>query len=120
MYKYIGIEDLAANALIELLNRKNCREVSFETLRNYGMTVVRLLAKSGKGAILTMNREGTYNMLHDYSDFFDINENGGRETIILKDGKTAEDLKLHFRAYLGLDCFIAFTDRRSLKELGIA
>lgn len=120
MYKYIGIEDLAANALIELLERKNCREVSFEVLRNYGMTIVRILTAAGKGAILTMNQEDTYNMLHDYSDFFDIKESNGQESIILKTGKTAQDLRTHFRAYLGLDSLIAFTTKESIQVLGIA
>lgn len=35
MCYYIGIEDLAANALIELYDRNETRSVSFKTLTEY-------------------------------------------------------------------------------------
>lgn len=48
MNRYIGIEDLAANALIELmkLNETN-RRVSLQSLYNYGTVIVRLLSRPG-------------------------------------------------------------------------
>ena len=43
MCTFIGIESLAANALIEILQNTNRREVDFETLVKYGMKIVKLL-----------------------------------------------------------------------------
>ena len=120
MYKYIGIQDLAANALIELLERKECREVSLTTLTNYGTVVVRLLRENGQKALLILTREGTFDMMKDCSEFFSIEEREGQEFIVLQEDKTAEDLRAHFRAYLSIDSLIAFTREDSLKALGVA
>jgi hypothetical protein len=119
MYKYIGIEELASNALIELLERENRRYVSFEKLHRFGMTIVQILSEKGNGAILTMDLAGRNNLIHDYSDFFEIAERKGKESIILKDEKTAEDLRLRFRAYMGIDTLLACLDKEALKALGI-
>lgn len=50
---YIGIEDLAANALIEILTKNSeKRFVSYEELENYGAEVVKFLCEKGEKAIL--------------------------------------------------------------------
>lgn len=49
---YIGIEDLAANALIEILTKNSeKRFVSYEELENYGAEVVKFLCEKGEKAI---------------------------------------------------------------------
>ena len=45
---YIGIEDLAANALIEcLLKTENARFVTYKQLEEYGSEVIRFLNNKG-------------------------------------------------------------------------
>ena len=119
MYKHIGIKELASNALIELSERENCRYVSFEKLHRFGMTIVQILSKNGDGAILTMDLAERNSLLHDYSDFFEIAEKDGKESIILKDEKNAEDLRLRFRAYMGINTLLACLEEEALKALGI-
>lgn len=47
MKYYIGIEDLAANALIESLRRQDVRFVTYESIENYGMKVKQILSDKG-------------------------------------------------------------------------
>ncbi len=43
MYIYIGIEDLVANALTELVEKSEKREVLFKELDEYGVKVIKYL-----------------------------------------------------------------------------
>ena len=69
MCVYIGVEDLAANALIELL-KKQKRFVSYSELENYGAEIVRFLFKKGEKAILILSRESTNALFRNYSEVF--------------------------------------------------
>lgn len=121
MYRFIGIEDLAANALIELLEKNNCRRVDFETLVKYGNAVTKVLRENGDEATLLLSKEYTNELIRNYSDFFEIDHSDQRsDAIVLRDEKTVEDLRNRFRAFLTLDCLLAFTDSKSLAELGVA
>ncbi len=53
----IGIEDLAANALIELLEKSGCRRVDFETFVKYGNAVTNVLRENGEEATLLFSKE---------------------------------------------------------------
>ena len=54
---YIGIEDLVANALIELTEHKNQRQVLFKDLDRYGAKVVKLLNQEGEQAVLILSKK---------------------------------------------------------------
>ncbi len=122
---YIGIEDLAANALIALMEKdEDCRKVSFRKLVDYGMVVVKILKEKKEDAILIMSKDSTNAMILNYSDFF-INEKENpddefsEEYIVLKEGKSVADLRNHFRAFLTLNVALAFVDEESLAQLGV-
>ena len=67
---YIGIEDLAANALIELLQKEENRSfITYKELERYGTQVVSLLSERGEKAVLLLSRENTNAMFRDYSEF---------------------------------------------------
>lgn len=67
MYRYIGIEDLVANALIEILRQENSsRRISLPTLVEYGAVVVKILTQSGQDAILFLTKDSTYEFMHSY------------------------------------------------------
>ena len=52
MCVYIGIEDLAANALIEVMSKdESKRFVSYEELESYGAEVVNFLNTKGEKAV---------------------------------------------------------------------
>lgn len=66
MYRYIGIEDLVANALIEILRQENSsRRISLPTLVEYG-AVVKILTQSGQDAILFLTKDSAYEFMHSY------------------------------------------------------
>lgn len=118
MYRYIGIEDLVASALIERMKReKTNRKVSLQTLSDYGTMIVKLLTQSGKDAILFLTKESTYEFVHDYADFFVIKEYEELEYIELKDGVTTEDLRKRFRRNHTVDLAKALTREESLRTL---
>lgn len=117
MYIYIGIEDLAANALIELLEKKNKREVLFSELDSYGSEVLKILNNESEQALLILSKERTLDFWRDYSDYFDVFKNGEAEGIKLKDDVTLEQLWSKFRSYLSADVIKAFMADESVKVL---
>lgn len=115
---YIGIEDLAANALIEILsNSKDVRFVTYEQLEKYGSEVIRLLNQKGDEAVLILSRDRTNDMFRSYSNFFEEVDSENGLGIQLKDGITCNDLINQFRGYLALDVLFAFIDDQSVSIL---
>ena len=117
---YIGIEDLAANALIELLQKEENRSfITYKALDRYGTQVVSLLSERGEKAVLLLSRENTNAMFRDYSEFFEEDSYDGNEGIRLRAGKSRKDLIVQFRGYLALDVLMALVDERSVSALGV-
>lgn len=118
---YIGIEDLAANALIELLKTKegdlDQYAVTFRELEKYGMEVVKLLISRGEEAILILSRENTNYMFYNYSDLFEETQIEEEPAIKLKKGVTVFELIERFRTYLAFDVMMAFMDEKTVKVL---
>ena len=119
---YIGIEDLAANALIEILQEPEKKDnpiVTYECLESYGAAVVQLLLEKGGKAVLILSREDTNAMFRNYSAFFEevMTEKG--LGIKLKQGKDVDDLVKAFRGYLAWDVLMAFIDKQSVAKLNV-
>ena len=115
---YIGIEDLAANALIELLRTDETKRfVTYGEVEKYGNAVVRILQKQDK-AVLILSRNNTDAFFQDYSEFFEEQKGeNGAPGIRLKDEKKISDLIQQFRGYLALDVLLAFVSRESVDVL---
>jgi len=121
---YIGIEDLAANALIEILSAKKDAEseqlyVTLAELEKYGAQVVRYLNEKGDDALLILSGESTSMMFRNYSDFFEEIETSEGTAISLREGKTVTDLVVKFRTYLALDVMMAFMDAKAVSVLRV-
>lgn len=99
---YIGIEDLAALALIQAL-KQGKRFLSYDAIEAYGNRVIRRLEDNRKKAVLILSRESTNEMFRNYSDFFVEKVENGMLGIALCDGKTTDDLIDKFCGYLALD-----------------
>lgn len=116
---YIGIEDLAANALIETLKTKtgdlSQYKVTYTEMADYGTEVVHYLDKRGEKAVLILSRESTNHMLHNYADFFEEKDEG--TAIALRKGKTVSDLIVRFRTYLAFDVMMAFMADNTVQVL---
>lgn len=115
---YIGIKDLAANGLIEMLKvNQNNRFISYNKIKSYGNEVVRNLNKSGKQAVLILSRKETSELFHDYSDYFEETaDSSGEPGIQLKSGKDVTDLIRQFRTYPALDVLLKLMDSNILKK----
>lgn len=120
MCVYIGIEDLAANALIELLEKDNSNtKVSFKALEDYGNAVVNYInSEDGERAVLVLSRDRTNRFLYDYADFFELYTGSDGKGILLKEGKNIEDLWSKFRSYLTFDILSAFVNKSNVRTLG--
>ena len=121
---FIGIESVAANALIELLEKRDEREVSFDTLARYGMRVVRILQEqSEEEVILLLSRKYQINMIENYSDFFEADFSSGGQGVFRLKGEdkqeTLKALKQYFRYTMSMQMLNAFTSNDALQELGL-
>ncbi len=116
---YIGIEDLAANAMIEMLKKGGQRFLTYSEIEMYGTEVVQILKENGEKAVLILSRENTDALFRNYSEFFEEGEQNGKKGIRLKADKKVEDLIQQFRGYLALDVLLAFMNQRSIQVLGV-
>lgn len=120
MCMYIGIEDLAANALIRLLSQPqkdgtSLRFVRFSTLLDYGMAVVEHLNKKNKPTTLIYNRESNSRLFRDYSAFFErAKDEEGYVGIRLKATIGVEDIALQFIGQIPVDVQNVLADNRIL------
>ena len=114
---HIGIEDLAANAFIALLQEdEKCNFITYDELELYGEQAVKVLAEKGEKATLLLSRNHTNAIFRDCSDFFEEEKQGIR----LKADKNRKALIDRFMGYLPIDILLALMDERSVKELGIS
>lgn len=122
MCTFIGIESLAANALISLLEKNpENREISFSKLVDYGMEIIRIYRyTTGEEAVLLLSREYQMNMVANYSDFFDVQmEDDGQGVFRLKEGITADVLRDYFQWMMSADLLSAFMAPEALEKLGV-
>lgn len=119
MCVYVGIEELVANAFIELVDNTATREILFSQLNEYGSRVIKLLHDEGKNAVLVLSTKETDSFLNNYSDYFETFSSKNGKGVKLKKGKSADDLWKKFRGYLAFDVMKAFMDKNSVAALGI-
>lgn len=120
MHIYIEIEELVANALIELVEKKGKREVLFKDLDEYGARVVEVLSSDGETkATLVVSRESQIAMLEDYTDMFEPFEAGGAKGIRLKDNILPFQLWVRFCTSLSMKVIAAFQSERTREALGV-
>lgn len=106
MYK-IEIEDLVANSLIEIMQKKNKRFVTSEEVIKFGEKIVDILNTEEQKAILDLSRNKTYNFLYNNRNIFEEINIDGKTGYRVKDNITVEDLIDKFRGYLALDVLLA-------------
>lgn len=116
---YIGIKDLVANAMIELLEHKNKNEISLKAITNYGESVIEILEERQTDAVLNISREQTIEFFYNNSQIFEQFCNGNDEIVRVKDNISSDMLWNEFRSYLSTEAILAFKDDRSIRMLGV-
>ena len=95
MCYYIGVEDLAANALIELIQKyPGTRSVSFKQLDQYGIAVSKVIVDyaSGEEGILLIDRSRIFHFARECSDLISIKGYGTKDARLeLKGDKTDQE-----------------------------
>ena len=108
MSYFIGVEDLVANALIELVEQTGSRTVTFSQLNKYGDAVIAKLKKDEMDVTLIFTRDSTDQFFYDCSDIFSINESESDIQITLNDHISTDYLRRRFRINLALNLLSAF------------
>ncbi|WP_251212427.1 hypothetical protein [Adlercreutzia murintestinalis] len=101
----VGIETLAGNALIALLENaekkgkdQDTTKVSLESLYDYGIAVVELLRQSEESAVLLMSRDRTDTFISWCSDLVHVEAYPSPQAaVVLNEGVTKQDLIDRFR-----------------------
>lgn len=119
MCYYIGIQDLVANALIELVDNNKEGKVSFKELNEYGAKVLDVLNEKGERAVLVLSRDYTNRFIHNCTEYFEIESHDDEKYVCLKEGITTNKLRDVFRSYTTYQVLQAFVDEKSLEVLGI-
>lgn len=97
MCKFIGVECLAVNALIELYGT-DIRRISFKELADFGLMVVeQYKIESGQAAVLIFDPEDIQGLVINYAEFFDIEQEGDTKYLCLKDNCDILEIKKQFR-----------------------
>jgi hypothetical protein len=119
---YIGIEDLAANALIRILSQRQTvsesqKFIRFSVLLDYGMAVVKKLTAQGEEATLIYDRESNSMLFRDYSDFFERKTDAqGYAGIQLKEGIQVSDIVKRFIGQIPSSVQIVLSDDTILSK----
>lgn len=121
---YLGMKDLTANALIEILkarqNEQNQHDpvfVSYSQLEDYGMAVVEILLEHDEKAVFLLSRNDTDAFFYDYADFFEEVDTDDGLGIALKKGVELNTLIDTFRGYLPWSVLVAFSNERAVNTL---
>ena len=117
MSYFIGIEDLVANALIELVEQTGNRTVAFSQLNKYADAVVEKLKDDDIDVILIYTRDATNQFFHDCSDIFKVSEVENDIKITLNPGISTLHLRKRFRINLSLQILPAFVSKDTLKVI---
>lgn len=122
MSYYIGLEDLAANAFIELLKKKTNQDdeicISLSVLEEYGTAVANFMQKKkNEKVIMMLSRNLTTRVFNVYHEFFKEVTSQNGTLIALQKDKTQRDLIETFRGYLPIDLLVAFTDKETVDAL---
>lgn len=117
MSYFIGIEDLAANALIELVEKTGKRTVLFSQLNSYGNAIMANLKNDNMDVTLIFTKDTTEQFFHDCSDVFSIKEVDNDIEITLKDGISTDVLRNRFRVNIAFYLLKAFVSKSALEAL---
>ena len=123
MSMYIGIEDLAANALISLLLIRTDESqpfVSFRTLKEYGLKVVKKLKEQQEDAVFIYSPQSTARLFTDYSQYFELCVKAQEEGIRLKQGLTIDALWVKFQTVIAVKPLRVMRDQDLLRSLNLA
>ena len=109
--------DLVGNALIEAIEEKQERKVTYRQLENYKKNLLNMLETQGLSAIVSSSKYATKDFFYDYDDFFSTKGSGIETSIFLKENKGINDLRRKFRAFIPLKVLILLSENKLLNPI---
>ena len=104
MCKFIGVEIIAANALINIIESGKGRSISLKDLNKCGIEVVNYLEKEfNEKAVVLYDRNRIGSFIVDYSGYFCYSN----DTLYVNEGVTTEQLRERFRGQLSFEILSA-------------
>lgn len=113
----IDIQDLAGNALIELVEKAGKRTVLFSQLNNYGNAIIAKLENENIDAFFAYTKEKIEQFVDTCSDVFLFEEVGNDIKVTLKSGVLTDVLRERFRMPIAFCLLKAFVAESTLKTL---
>lgn len=119
MKYFIGLEDIASNALIQSMRRWGRNFVSYNDIEAYGRAAQGVMCEEhhGTSLVIILSRVDTDRVLALYGDYFVEDTVEGERGIRARDGITEEDLIDKFQGALPLDVFMILGDERAWRVL---
>ena len=114
---FIGVEDLAGNALIQLIEKQGSSKVSFKQIKSYGMEIEKTLKEKKIEVIISLFNRSDGGSIHDSTEYFEIIDEEYESYVSLRRDKSVDDLRKHFRASLPLNILLVFVAKESLECL---
>lgn len=113
----IDIQDLAGNALIELVEKAGKRTVLFSQLNDYGDAIIGKLKGENVDASFIYTKEQVEQFFDTCSDVFLFKEAGNDIKVTLKSGVLTDVLRERFRMPIAFCLLKAFVAESTLKTL---
>ena len=116
----IELEDLVANAIIELNEATGVNFISMDLVIDYAEAVTKYLLQKKIVPSLLIDCE-TYEIFRtDCDEYYEMDEIANNETTItLRKEKTTDDLKFVFRSHIRPEVLEAYMSSETLSVLGI-
>ena len=116
----INLEDLVANAIIELYKSDEINYVNMDSVMSYAEAITDYLFQKKIIPSVTINRE-TYEIFkNDCQEYYEMDEIANNNTLIkLKNDKSIEDLMFAFRNHTRPELLEAYISPEVLVALGI-
>ena len=115
------MEDLVASAFIGLLRKgggNSNLKISVRQLAEYRYNVLNALDKENKTAVIPISRDYAERFFCTFGDYFSYEENERTiNYILLKNGKTENDLRNKFSVYIPNNVRNYFEDEKNLKPI---
>lgn len=116
----IKLEDLVANAIIELNKSNGDNFVDMDLVMSYADAINDYFLQKKIVPISQIDCEAYDIFKNDYESYYDMDSNANKNTrIILKDDKSIEDLVFEFRCHIKPEILEAYISPEVLVSLGI-
>lgn len=114
---YLQVEDIVANAMIELEKINGTTNVSISLAKIYGNEVANHLKKQGYLAKLKIDSDLIRNFEQAYSDYFSVDLTERDRWYLLRENKNIDEVRDKFRNTLPLEVSSAFSSLPAVDSL---